>query len=125
AELSQRWIFQQGARRQVQQPRGNYASAPPYFGDIGKIQIVLIVLRISQGCRLRVDLMRLFADIGSAQDTQPLGIGSHDAVLDAIVYHLDEVAGTIRTAVQVPLLGGASDFVSPRGARDVTDARSQ
>src|SRR4029077_5787409 len=111
-ELSQRWIFQQGARRQVQQPRGDYAAAPPYFGDIGEIEIVLIVLRISQRCRLRVDLMRLFADIGSAQDTHPLGIGSHDAVLDAIVYHLNEVTSTIRTAVQIPLLGGASDFLA-------------
>src|SRR6185436_1277694 len=44
-KLRQRWIFQQGARRQVQQPGGNYTSTPPYFGDIGKIEIVLIVLR--------------------------------------------------------------------------------
>lgn len=45
------------------------------------------------------------ADIRLVQDVQPLGIGLHGAVLDAVVHHLHEVARTGRAAVQVALLG--------------------
>src|SRR2546429_5273522 len=40
------------------------------------------------------------AHVGVAQDTQPLSIGGHEAVLDAVVDHLDEMAGAVGTAVQ-------------------------
>ena len=63
--------------------------------------------------------MSSFADIGAAQDGQPLGVGGHDAVLDAVVDHFGEVAGAVGPAVQVALLGGAVDTLAPRGARDV------
>src|SRR5262249_52598934 len=42
-----------------------------------------------------------FADVGVLDDVQALGIGGHDAVLHAVVDHLDEVAGARRAAVQV------------------------
>ena len=82
------------------------------------------MLGIAQRRRLGVDLVRLLADVGGAQDAQALGIGGHDAVLDAVVHHLDEVTGTIRAAVQVALLGGAADFLAPGRARDIADARA-
>jgi hypothetical protein len=72
-----------------------------------------------------VDLAGSLADAGVVQDAQPLGVGGHDAVLDAVVDHLHEVPGPVRPAVQVALLGGAADPLAPRRAWDVADARPQ
>jgi len=41
------------------------------------------------------------ANIGVAQNAHPFRISSHDAVLDPIVDHLDEVAGAVSAAMQV------------------------
>ena len=57
------------------------------------------------------------ASVGVAQDAQPLGVGGHDAVLDAVVGHLDEVPGPARPAVQVALLGGAARLQTWRRLR--------
>ena len=51
------------------------------------------------------------------EDVQPLRVGSHDAVLDAVVDHLDEVTGAARTAVQVAVFRGAADLLSTGRAR--------
>ena len=61
----------------------------------------------------------------SAQDCQPFGVGGHDAVFDAVVHHLDEVAGARGPAVQVALLGGAVELLAAWGARYVAHARRE
>src|SRR5581483_7153921 len=53
----------------------------------------------------------LFPGIGMAEDVQPLRVGGHDAVLDAVVDHLDEVTRAARPAVQVAVFGGAAYFL--------------
>ena len=78
----------------------------------GKIEVVLVVLGVAQRRGLRVDRVPFLADIGVPEDVHPLGIGRHDAVLDAVVHHLDEMAGAVWAAMQVALLGGA-----PPGSR--------
>src|SRR5262249_1444774 len=83
------------------------------------------MLGVTQRRRLSVDGVTLFADVGVAQDAQPLGVGGHDAVFDTVVDHLDEVAGAIRTAVQITRFGGAVELFASRCARDVAAARSQ
>ena len=118
-------ILEQGGRRQVQQPRGDHAAAPPHLGDVAQVEIVLVVLGVAQRRRLGIDRVRLLADIGVAQDAHALGVGGHDAVLDAVVHHLDEVAGAARPAVQIALLGGAADLLASRRARDVARAGRQ
>src|SRR5262249_36359592 len=82
------------------------ASASPHLGDVGQIEVVLIVLGIAQWRRLGVNDVATLADIGGAQDTQPLGVGGHDPVLDAVVDHLHEVSGAVRAAVEISPLGG-------------------
>src|ERR1700733_1296604 len=57
------------------------------------------------------------------EDVETLSIGGHDAVLHAVVDHLDEVAGTAGAAMKVALFGGAAYFVPPGGAGNVADAR--
>src|SRR6185503_398394 len=43
-----------------------------------------------------------------AQQVEAFGIGGHEAVLDAVVHHLDEVAGAALAAVQIAVRGGAA-----------------
>src|SRR5262245_22886297 len=83
------------------------------------------MLGIAQRRRLGVDRMVALADIGRAQDAQALGVGCHGAVLDPVVDHLDEVAASVRSAVEIASLGGAADGLSPGRAGDVAGAGSQ
>ena len=69
--------------------------------------------------------MLLLADIGVAQNAHPFRVGGHDAVLDPVMDHLDEVAGAVRPAVQVAQLGGAADAFAPGRTRDVPRTRRQ
>src|SRR5262249_61528399 len=61
-------------------------------------------------------------NIGRVQHIEAFGIGSHDPVLDAVMDHLDEVAGTVWPAVQIALLRSALRLVTPWRARDVAHA---
>src|SRR6266446_8995002 len=66
--------------------------------------------------------MLLRANIGVAQNVHPFRISGHDAILDPIVDHLDEVAGAVAAAAQVTELGGAADLLASGRARDVACA---
>src|SRR5262245_41441559 len=83
------------------------------------------MFRIAQRCRLRVDLMRPFADVGIAEDAHAFGVSGHDAVFDAVVDHLDEVAGAGGAAMKVSVLRGAADLVTAWRARNIADAGSE
>src|SRR5262245_42074789 len=69
--------------------------------------------------------MGLLAEIGGLKNGQPLGIGSHHAIFDAVMYHLDEMTGAARPATQVALLRCAVRLLTPRRARDVARARRE
>ena len=56
------------------------------------------------------------------EDVEALGVGGHDAVLDAVVDHFDEVAGAVGAAVEIAVLGGAADFLAAGGAGSFVDA---
>ena len=124
-EFRQLRVRSQRGGRQVQQPRGDHAAAPPDLGHVGQIEVVLVMLRIAQRRRFGVGFALLFADVGGLQNAQALGVGGHDAVLDAVVDHLDEMAGAVRTAMQIALFGGAAQLLASRRARNVADARRQ
>src|SRR5215470_1159218 len=115
-------ILDQGSRREVQEPGCYYTASPPHFGDVLEVQVVLVMLRVAQGRGLSVNLALLpLSYIGGVQHGQTFGIGRHDSVLDAVVNHLDEMAGAVGTAVQVALFGGAIEFFATGRARYVTD----
>src|SRR3974377_947310 len=118
-------VVEQGDGREIQQPRGNDAAAAPDFRDIFQVKVVLIVLGVAKRGGFGIDDVILLADIGGANDSEAFGIGSHDAVFDAVVDHLDEVAATIGATMQIPLFRGAADFVATGRARDIADTRSQ
>src|ERR1700722_13898918 len=110
---------------EIQQPRGDHASAPPDFGDVREIEIILIVFGVAQRRGLGVDCVILLADIGGAQDSHALGVGSHNPVLDSVVHHLHKVSRAAGPAMKVSLLGGATDFVASGSARYVANAGRQ
>src|SRR6266567_5520983 len=56
-KLRKAWILNQGAGREIQEPRGDYTATPPNFCDVFKIQFVLVVLRIAQRRCFSVDLV--------------------------------------------------------------------
>ncbi len=83
------------------------------------------MLGIAQWRGLGVDGSRLFSDVSLAQDSESLGVGRHQAVLDPVVDHLDEMPGAVGTAVQVALLGSAVGRFPSRRAWNVADAGRQ
>src|SRR6185437_2467000 len=60
--------------------------------------------------------------IGGLEDGKTLGVGLHQPILDAVVNHLDEMAGTARAAMHVALLRAWIAAVASGGALDVADA---
>src|SRR5262249_10233891 len=121
-ELLEFGIFDEGRRCQIEQPRSDDAASPPYLGDIAKIQVVLIVFGIAERCGLGVDGTLLLPDVGVAQNPQTLGIGRHDAILDAVVDHFDEVACAVRTAVKVTLFRCPAELLAAGCTRNVSSA---
>ena len=81
------------------------AAAPPHLGDVGEVEV--------EALRPPAALV----ESRVAQDVEALGIGLHQAVFDAVVDHLDEVAGAARAAVEVALLGARIAALAARRAR--------
>src|SRR5437016_12448530 len=80
---------------------------------------------IAQRGRFGVDLVGVLTDVGAAQDGHPLGIGGHQAILNAVVHQLDEVASTAGAAVEITLFGSATQLFSAGSSGDFTGAWSQ
>src|SRR5208337_5070513 len=78
---------------------------------------------ITQRCGLRINSMGLLADVGGAQKTKPFGVGGHDAVLNSVVHHLDEVTAPAWPAVQISLFGRTAYLLASRCLRYIADAR--
>src|SRR3954447_15974745 len=77
----------------------------------------------TQGCCLGIRRMQLFPNIRRSQNSEPLRICSHQAILDAVVDHLDEMTRPTRSAMQVARFRGAgSGFLSSRRAWNIAHA---
>src|SRR5258707_7920917 len=98
-------IFGEGWRGEVGQPGRDHAAAPPSFGNVGDIEIEAMFRREPR-------------DTGVLEDVESLRIGLHQAVFDAVVDHLDEVAGTDGTGVDIALLDARIASLPPAGARN-------
>ena len=94
--LGQARALGEGRGGEVEQPRGDHAAAPPELRDLGERQGVALACG---------DLLAG----GAVQQIEALGVGLHQAVLDAVVDHLHEVAGAGRAAVEEALLGVAAE----------------
>src|SRR6478609_7852733 len=64
-------------------------------------------------------------DIGVLENIKTLGIGLHQAVLDAVVDHLDEMSGADGTGMDITLFDARVAAIAAGRARDVADAWRQ
>src|SRR3546814_17134953 len=104
-EFLEHLVPSQRRGREVEQPGRDHAAAPPYFGDIGKVDVEALSFR---------QLVRRPA----LEHVEPFSIGLHQTVFDAVVDHLDEMARAGRTDVDVALLGTTLlNFLARGGAR--------
>src|SRR5580700_3660273 len=67
--------------------------------------------------------MGLLANVGGLQYVEALRISRHEAVLDSVVHHLDEVTAATRPAVQIALFGSTSELFASCCPRDITNSR--
>src|SRR4051794_2289616 len=84
-------ILGESCGRQVEQPGRDYAAAPPNLGNVSKVELEAVFSR--QGRAGSV-----------AQDIEALRVSLHQTVLDAVVDHLDEMSGTVRSGVEITQL---------------------
>ena len=63
-----------------------------------------------------------FAGVGVFQNVEAFGVGGHQAVFDAVVNHLDEMACAGRAAMEIALFGGAAGFFAAGSAIDIAAA---
>src|SRR5262245_14366500 len=57
-ELLELWRLCERGRGQIEQPRRDDAAAAPYLGDRWNVELVLVVARVAQRCRLGILLGR-------------------------------------------------------------------
>src|SRR5215472_14596434 len=69
--------------------------------------------------------MLLLADIRRPQYRQALRISCHHSVFDSVVDHLYEMAGTVRSAMQITLLRCAIEFFATRSAGNIANPGSE
>src|SRR5437667_6097020 len=67
----------------------------------------------------------MLPNVCMVEDIQALGVGGHDAVLNTIVDHLDEVASAIGSTAEVALLGSSPHLLPSRCTWCCMNARSQ
>ena len=60
----------------------------------------MVELGVAHRGGLSISFARCLASVGVLKDVQALGVCGHQAILDAVVNHLDEVACAARPAVQ-------------------------
>src|ERR1039458_1312593 len=109
-------LFQQLSRCEIQQPRGNHATSAPDLRDVGQTKLILIEFGLPQWCGLCISLKLCFASIGMLKDVQPLRVSRHNAVLDSVVDHLNEMASATGPAMQIALLSSAAGLIATRRA---------
>ena len=66
-----------------------------------------------------------FADPSSGKDVKSFGVGSHKAIFDTVVDHLDEVPRSTRPAVQPAFLGRNDVTRTTRSPLGGAHARSE
>src|SRR3989442_10081110 len=103
--VRERRVLGQRLRREVEEPGADDGAAAPQLRDVRDVEVVPQLLR--QLLRARV-----------LEDVEPLRVRLHQTVLDPVVDHLDEMAGTRGPAVEVAVLRGSALRLAPWRARD-------
>ena len=95
-----------------QKPGCDHTAPPPHFGDIGQVEVETFILR------------QLVAG-AAAHNIETFGIGLHQAIFDAVMDHLDEMARTHRPGMQIAIGDSRIAAFAARRLVDVARARRQ
>ena len=95
-------IARQRAGAEIEQPGRDHAATPPDLGDVWQVDVEAFVFG-----QARRGLI--------AEDVKAFGIGLHQAVLDAVVNHLHEVACACRAGMDIAACGTLIEAVTSRG----------
>src|SRR5271155_4544316 len=112
---------------EVEQPGSDDAATTPDFGDFGEVEVVHVVLGIAEGSSFGVALASdMLAGVGVLENVKTFGVGGHQAVLDAVMNHLDEVSCAARPAMEIAVFGrAAGNFFAAGSAIHVAAAGSE
>ena len=124
-EVGEGGVFDEGVCGEVEEPAGYDAATTPDFGDVGEVEVVLVLLWVAERSGFGINRLSFCADIGIFKDIHAFGVGGHDAVFDAVVDHFNEVTSAVGSAVEVAEFGGALVIGTSHCAGDVADARSE
>src|SRR5450755_1556180 len=80
------------------------------------------MIGIAQRRRLRISCVCLLPYVGRFQHIEALRVGRHNAILDSVMHHLDEVTAAAGTAMQVALFSCACKLLPSRRAWNIADA---
>src|SRR5262249_16325899 len=69
-EVLQGRIGRERGRREIEEPGGDDAAAPPDLGDVAEVEVILVVLVVAERRGLRVDGALGLAGVGRAQDAE-------------------------------------------------------
>src|SRR5262249_23706149 len=94
----------------------------PDFRDLRQIEIVLVMLRVSQRRGFCIDRAGFLANIGGLEHPKTFGISRHHPVFDAVMDHFDEMAGTMRSTMHITLLRRTVDLYPAKRARNMAAA---
>src|ERR1019366_6635008 len=111
-EILQLRVLRERGGTEIEQPGGDDTAAPPDLRDIRQVQCKALILR---------QVLRILV----AKDIEALGISLHQSVLDAVMHHLDEVAGAGRTGMNVAAFGTGIAFRAARRTRNIAQPRSE
>src|SRR5271155_2188411 len=111
----------------VEQPGSHDAATAPDFGDFGEVEVVHVVLGIAEGSSFGVALASdMLAGVGVLENVKTFGVGGHEAVLDAVMNHFDEVSRAAGATVEIAVFSGAAgNFFAAGSAIDVAASGSE
>src|SRR6266850_8111691 len=118
-------LLEQGNGSEIKQPGCDNAAAPPDFGYVGEVEIVLVVFGIAQWRGFGVGFMMLLAHIGMLKDIEAFCVSGHQSIFDSVVDHFHEMSGAGGAAVEVTFFGSAGGFLASRSTRRITAPRSK
>src|SRR5206468_6722869 len=119
------WVREQRGGGEVQQPGGDHAAAPPDFGNILKVEVVLIMFGIAQRRRFGINSGLLLTDVSGPENAQSFRICGHEPILDSVMHHFDEVSRAAWTAMQITLFCSAAGLLPARRTSGGADTGSE
>src|SRR5260370_36744384 len=77
-------LLEQGNGSKIKQPGCNNTTAPPDFGYVSQIKIVLVVLWVTKRRGFGIGFMMLLAHVGMLENIQAFRVSRHQSIFDPV-----------------------------------------